>query len=135
MYNILWVWQIVCISFAPRNQKTMRHETYLTDILSEVGPGLGIQGRCYKPRNLYTDSSLKPNIEYLVTEEADRSFGLWVNTVGQQIVKPDMTYPLKNHPEGYFFNVRKGRILDEFQLVYITDGSGSFFAAKNERGG
>ena len=33
---------------------------------------------------------------------------------------------MKGHPAGYFFNARKGRVLHEYQLIYITKGSGVF---------
>lgn len=56
----------------------------------------------------------------------DRKFGLWVNTVGYQSIPPDSPYPLKEHPSGYFFNAEKGRVLREYQLVYITKGRGLF---------
>ena len=35
-------------------------------------------------------------------------------------------YPVRNHPTGYFFNAQKGRVLREYQLLYITKGQGSF---------
>lgn len=64
--------------------------------------------------------------KYLIVNEMDRKFGLWVNTVGQQSIPPDSPYPLKDHPSGYYFNADKGRILREYQLVYITRGRGLF---------
>jgi len=54
----------------------------------------------------------------------DQKYGLWVNTVGFQSIQPNSPYPLKDHPTGYFFNAQKGRILREYQLVYITKGRG-----------
>lgn len=64
--------------------------------------------------------------KYLIVNDMDRKFGLWVNTVGQQSIPPDSPYPLKDHPSGYYFNADKGRILREYQLVYITKGRGLF---------
>lgn len=64
--------------------------------------------------------------KYLIVNDMDRKFGLWVNTVGQQSIPPDSPYPLKDHPSGYYFNADKGRILREYQLVYITRGRGLF---------
>lgn len=64
--------------------------------------------------------------KYLIVNDMDRRFGLWVNTVGFQSIQPHSPYPLKDHPSGYFFNAQKGRVLREYQLVYITKGRGLF---------
>ena len=64
--------------------------------------------------------------KYLIVNDMDKRFGMWVNTVGFQPIQPNSPYPLKDHPSGYFFNVHKGRVLHEYQLVYITKGRGLF---------
>lgn len=69
-----------------------------------------------------------PGIEYkyLIANEQDKQFGLLVNTVGFQCIHLKSSYPLPYHPEGYFFDATKGRVLEEYQLVYITKGIGYF---------
>lgn len=62
------------------------------------------------------DNSLGLEFKYLIVNDMDRKFGLWVNTVGYQSIPPDSPYPLKEHPSGYFFNAEKGRVLREYQL-------------------
>lgn len=64
--------------------------------------------------------------KYLIVNDMDQKYGLWVNTVGFQSIKPNTPYPLRDHPSGYFFNAQKGRVLREYQLVYITKGRGLF---------
>lgn len=71
-------------------------------------------------------NDLGVEFKYLIVNDMDRKFGLWVNTVGFQPIPPGSPYPLKNHPSGYFFNAKKGRILREYQIVYITKGRGLF---------
>ena len=71
-------------------------------------------------------NDLENDIKYLNATKTDMHFGVYVNTVGIQIIKAGEHYPLKDHPSGYFFNVGKGRVLQEFQLLYITKGAGSF---------
>jgi len=68
--------------------------------------------------------NLGADFKYLMVSELDKKYGLTVNTVGFQIVQPNSPYPLSNHPDGYFFSALKGRILNEYQFVYITKGSG-----------
>jgi AraC-like DNA-binding protein len=67
----------------------------------------------------------------MVTSEEDELWGLTVTTVGHQQIEENDTYPPKNHPSGYYFNPEKGRILNEFQLLYITDGNGVFTFGSN----
>lgn len=71
-------------------------------------------------------NDLGVEFKYLIVNDMDQKFGLWVNTVGFQSIQPDSPYPLKDHPSGYFFNAQKGRVLREYQLVYITKGRGLF---------
>lgn len=71
-------------------------------------------------------NDLGVEFKYLIVNDMDRKYGLWVNTVGFQSIQPDSPYPLKDHPSGYFFNAQKGRVLREYQLVYITKGRGLF---------
>ncbi len=71
-------------------------------------------------------NDLGVEFKYLIVNDMDRKFGLWVNTVGFQSIQPNTPYPLRDHPSGYYFNTQKGRILREYQLVYITKGRGLF---------
>lgn len=72
--------------------------------------------------------------KYLIVNDMDRKFGLWISTVGYQSIPADSPYPLRQHPSGYYFNAQKGRVLDEYQLVYITRGRGLFTStATSER--
>lgn len=71
-------------------------------------------------------NDLGVEFKYLIVNDMDQRYGLWVNTVGFQSIQPNTPYPLKDHPSGYFFNAQKGRVLREYQLVYITKGRGLF---------
>ena len=71
-------------------------------------------------------NDLGVEFKYLIVNDMDRKYGLWVNTVGFQSIQPNSPYPLRDHPSGYFFNTQKGRVLREYQFVYITKGLGVF---------
>ncbi|WP_044211057.1 AraC family transcriptional regulator [Flammeovirga sp. OC4] len=61
---------------------------------------------------------------YLIPSEEDVNWGLHINVVGKAVVPPHQAYPDPNHPTGYFFRWEKGRVLQEYQLLYIVEGSG-----------
>lgn len=65
-------------------------------------------------------------IKYLIAQEIDYKWGLVTTTVGLQEGVHGMSYPYGDHPTKYHFTQEKGRILDEFQLVYIIKGEGWF---------
>ena len=67
--------------------------------------------------------------KYLVSSEQDMMWGMTVNTVGKHIMQAgyDCYPPKKGHPEDFYFNPQKGRVLDSYQLIYITEGSGTYY--------
>lgn len=66
------------------------------------------------------------HLKYLDIEENDFLWGLTVSSIGCQSVQPYEFYPPNHHPKGYNFSPQRGRVLDEYQLIYITRGRGTF---------
>ncbi len=66
------------------------------------------------------------HLKYLVANAADESWGLFITTIGFQSIQANTPYPPKNHPSSYLFRTEAGRRLNEFQLIYITEGEGVF---------
>ncbi|MBQ4022585.1 MAG: AraC family transcriptional regulator [Prevotella sp.] len=64
--------------------------------------------------------------KYLVVNERDAQWGLAVSTVGYEEIGIGEEYPTHGHAEGYYFHVNKGRVLNEYQLLYIIEGEGIF---------
>ncbi len=62
--------------------------------------------------------------KYLTPGEADKNWGLYLSVAGRATILPEIAYPSRKHPTGYFFTWNKGRVLQEYQLVYITKGAG-----------
>ncbi len=60
--------------------------------------------------------------------ENQPDWGVTVRTVGHYIHKPKAIYPDPKHPNSYYFDSKKGRVLDEYQLLYIPNGHGTFEA-------
>lgn len=67
---------------------------------------------------------------YLAAAPADRHWGMAITTAGHSRSHPESSgYPPEKHPSAYHFEWRKGRILDEFQIVHIVRGGGFFESA------
>lgn len=66
------------------------------------------------------------HLKYLPTNPLDKDFGLTTNSVGMQEIMPGEAYPPKLHPTRYQFNPKNGRILEEYQLLYLIKGQGTF---------
>lgn len=67
--------------------------------------------------------------KYLVVNPRDVQWGLTVSTVGYEDIGVADTYPTRGHADGYYFDIDKGRVLNEYQLLYITEGEGIFNSA------
>ena len=74
--------------------------------------------------NLIQDSNIRSH--YLIPSKADELYGCVITGVGTQNIAPDTEYPAPNHPTGYMFDPQRGRVLHEYQLLYIVKGSGKF---------
>ena len=83
--------------------------------------------------NAFTIDKKVENFKYLQISPRDKSWGLAITTAGFQHVKPGEEYPLSSHPDGYKFPDNKRRVLNEYQLIYITRGSGYFESASCSR--
>ena len=69
------------------------------------------------------------SLKYLTVTPQDAEWGVVVTTVGTQTISPNACYPAMQHPATYAFRPQAGRVLDEYQLLYITEGSGFFESA------
>jgi AraC-like DNA-binding protein len=65
---------------------------------------------------------------YLPVSAADRRWGLYATAAGRSSCVAGAPYPPAKHPQAYdvlrFWE--RGRVLSDFQVVYITRGEGSF---------
>jgi AraC-like DNA-binding protein len=63
---------------------------------------------------------------YFPVSQRDENWGLYVTTAGESRVSPRSAYPIGGHPDGFAFDWRRGRVLDNFALLYISSGGGKF---------
>ena len=71
--------------------------------------------------------------KYLLASHRDVQWGLTVTTIGYEEIGPSDEYPTRGHADGYYFDLSKGRVLSEYQLLYITEGEGEFQSDSIER--
>ena len=62
--------------------------------------------------------------KYLTSSQMDHKWGINIKAGGFEQIKPGAKYPNPDHPSTYFFNFDTGRVLNEYQFLYITRGQG-----------
>lgn len=78
------------------------------------------------------DNKYSP-LKYLITNNQDLDWGLIVTTAGHQNIPANTSYPLSNHPVRYLYSPQNGRILNEYQLIYISRGCGYFISSNQNK--
>jgi len=69
---------------------------------------------------------MSDKFKYVTASEEDKEWGLNLSVVGIAGIEKNIVYPPLGHPSGYSFNWRVGRVLQEYQINYITEGYGIF---------
>ena len=64
--------------------------------------------------------------KYMLASDRDALWGITTTTIGYEEIGPNDPYPTRGHADGYYFELEKGRVLSEYQLLYIIEGEGIF---------
>lgn len=64
--------------------------------------------------------------KYLPLSEEDEKWGLSILNAGCTRINPQEQYPYIHHPKHHYFNWDSGRVLNEYQAIYISKGEGYF---------
>jgi len=67
--------------------------------------------------------------KYLPTSSGDERWGMHVLNAGCNRIDEYVDYPAAGHPAHHYFNWDMGRVLNEYQIIYIPMGSGVFESA------
>lgn len=65
-------------------------------------------------------------VKYLNISDFEENWGLYVTSLGYSKVEPSQNYPNTNHPNTHSLTWNRGRILDDFYVVYISKGKGQY---------
>ncbi len=68
-------------------------------------------------------------VRYLPVGKRDQEWGLYVTTAGFTKIPPHTPYPPGKHPDDHYFLWEEGRVLSEYQIIYITRGKGVYKTA------
>jgi AraC-like DNA-binding protein len=82
--------------------------------------------------NMGTDATPLPGkdafFRYITVPEEAKRWGLHVTDLGYTKVPSGVPYPPFKHPESYTLQKEMGRVLPEYQVIYITRGGGTFWS-------
>jgi AraC-like DNA-binding protein len=70
--------------------------------------------------------SVRNFFDYFPTSPQIRSWGLQATSYGQSHVPPRTSYPSGRHPKGHHFDWEQGRTLQDYQIIYVHSGHGTF---------
>ncbi|HWI57081.1 MAG TPA: AraC family transcriptional regulator [Bacillota bacterium] len=70
---------------------------------------------------------------YFPLSERDRKWGLCITTTGETSIGPHQPYPPAGHPKAYDFEWSRGRVLHDYQIVYVSKGRGWFESRETPR--
>lgn len=71
--------------------------------------------------------------KYLNIGPLEENWGLYITTVGHTRIYPNEIYPNnEEHPQNHSFSWNKGRILNGYYLIFISNGHGVFESALTE---
>lgn len=62
--------------------------------------------------------------KYSTPSSEDKEWGIYLSVIGHARILPGQEYPPPGHPAAYNFNWENGRVLQEYQINYITEGGG-----------
>ncbi|HXI01050.1 MAG TPA: AraC family transcriptional regulator [Sphingobacteriaceae bacterium] len=67
--------------------------------------------------------------KYLNVGSIEERWGFYVTTVGYSKIDPDKQYPNEEHPQNHTLTWNKGRILNDYYMIFISKGEGIFESA------
>ncbi len=72
---------------------------------------------------------MKDYFVYLPKQTGSSIWGCVATAAGFANILPNMPYPPQQHPLDHYFNWNKGRVLQNFQIILISAGTGIFESA------
>ncbi|MFP4621363.1 MAG: helix-turn-helix domain-containing protein [Bacteroidales bacterium] len=64
------------------------------------------------------------SVKYVTPDASEKKWGLYLTLAGKANIPANSEYPSGERPSAYYFNWEEGQELNEYQINYITEGSG-----------
>lgn len=71
-------------------------------------------------------SEISKKFDYLPIRQSELDWGMYVTVAGKEAGEAGAAYPQPGHPQAYNFTPSGGRILSEWQLLFIEQGTWRF---------
>lgn len=68
---------------------------------------------------------MKSTYKYFPVNETQKEWGLYATCAGHSVTEPNAEFPSPAHPDQYFFSWQVGRVLHEWQMIFIEKGGGT----------
>ncbi len=68
----------------------------------------------------------KSYFKYINPTSFDKDWGIYVTSIGYSKVKPHDHYPTQRHPQSHQLTWNRGRILNDYYIIFISRGKGLF---------
>ncbi|MBK0378443.1 helix-turn-helix domain-containing protein [Mucilaginibacter segetis] len=72
---------------------------------------------------------LKNYFKYLNVTPVEERWGIYVTTIGYSKIEPNDNYPNQEHPTSHQLTWNRGRILNDYYIIFISKGKGMFDSA------
>jgi AraC-like DNA-binding protein len=72
---------------------------------------------------------LRNYFKYLNITPTEERWGLYITTTGYSRIEPKDNYPNQEHPQSHQLTWNRGRILNDFYIVFISKGKGIYGSA------
>jgi AraC-like DNA-binding protein len=70
--------------------------------------------------------------KYLNVTAVEEQWGMYITTVGYSKIAPNDNYPNEEHPSSHQLTWNRGRILNDYYIVFISKGKGKFESAETQ---
>ena len=68
---------------------------------------------------------------YFSSSKQDQVWGVDTHSIGESVIFPRAEYPPAQHPESYQLHTKRGRVLNEYQVIFISLTFGKMHYFKN----